>query len=70
MSLAPRLAGSRSGLLSEAEQCYAIWNSLGSPEDHHDRAPSLQTLGVVNDGVAGRRDVPTECFGKMVLLVL
>ena len=69
-SAAKRLVGSTSSVMAEAEKCYTVWNSPGSPEDHHDRAPSMQTLGVVNDGIAGRRDVPPECYGKIVSLVL
>ena len=66
---AEKLVGSTSSVVAETEKCYAVWNSPGSSEDHHDCTPSMQTLGVVNDGIAGRRDVPPECYGKIVSLV-
>ena len=55
-----RLRGTVAPLMTAAEKCYHVWNSPGSPEDLADRVSSFKLLGVENDGVLGRRDVPKE----------
>ena len=70
VSEALALAGSTSPFMEKAEEAYLFWNSPGSPEDAVDRAQVFKLLGVVNDGVAGKRMVPTECFGRLVSLLL
>ena len=64
------LLGTEAEVLTVADRAYAVWHSPESPEDRVDRALVMRTLGVVNDGDAGRRDVPPECFEKLMSLVL
>ena len=66
---ASELLGSEAEGMTAADRCYKVWNSPESPEDRVDRALVARTLGVVNDGLAGRRDVPPDCFPKLASLI-
>ena len=65
-----RLRGTVAPFMTAAEKCYHVWNSPGSPEDLADRLSSFKLLGVENDGVLGRRDVPKECHGRLISLFM
>ena len=62
--------GTSSPFMESAKKAYVVWNSPGSPEDSVDRAAVCKLLGVVNDGVLGKRLVPTECHGRLVSVLL
>ena len=67
---AGRFETSEAPAMALADRCHSVWNSPGSPEDRVDRALTARTLGVVNDGVAGRRRPPADCFGELRFMFL
>ena len=70
LSELPQVEGTVSSTVEEADRLYDVWNCPGNEAESATRVASTTTLGVRNDGVAGRRKAPATYLLRLLRVTL